>query len=728
MSQAEIRFLAGVGASRFATALGLLVLMSAPARFRAPAEANVSSNTVRIAACQARSRVIEYRLKRAEVLAPLDKNLSELEAIVDNAGVRKCDALVLPEDTPGLMNWLGMHESEENALLPQAVTRMLEHLGRAAARNRMYLVCCSDHLEADGGIYNTAFLLGRDGKEIGRYHKVCPVYHELLRKRGTSFPVFPTPDLGSIGMLICYDLVIPETARCLALQGADIIFFPTMGGGAIGDGDIGVQALRVRAVENFIWLVVAQRGKGAMIISPQGKIVAQAEGPDGLAIADIDPRSGREGGDALNSQRDMRARLFRERNPAAFGILTDPEPPVLRKVPIDLSPEEAYRIASRVLTVGEAEFNEARALARAGRTNDAVAAFAKLRGDYRDSWIDRSAQQHLAALQPAVGEATPRQGLAAQYPGDRGIEGDPRVLFAETFQTSSIADLAKRWSNVSNKDGKVLDFSADTPPGSAARRSLQMTAVLGANTGGHLYKRLDSGIEKLYARFYVKFAEDAGYTHHFVAVGGYNPPTGYPQGGAGERPRGDDHVYIGIEPNGDYGRIPPPGAWSFYTYWREMKISADGKYWGNAISPELPLRVPGGRWQCVEVFARLNSAPDVADGELALWLDGCQVMRVAKGVARGPWSGMGFKLPETGGEPFEGFRWRSSDALKLNFFWLLDYITENAIRQNHVSGPNPVHRVWFNNIVLATEYIGPIRPVSSERGSAKPNIGNPGQP
>ena len=57
-----------------------------------------------------------------------------------------------------------------------------------------------------------------------------------------------------------------------------------MGGAAIGDDDIGVQALRVRAAENFIWLVVAQRGSGAMIISPQGRIVAQADGADGLAV------------------------------------------------------------------------------------------------------------------------------------------------------------------------------------------------------------------------------------------------------------------------------------------------------------------------------------------------------------------------------------------------------------------------------------------------------------
>ena len=359
-----------------------------------------SSNTVtvRVAACQAKQRAIDFRHSPAEVLEQVDKNLGELKLIVDLAGGQKCDVLVLPEDTMGLLDWLGVHEEAERSVLREAVKRMLVRLGRAAARRNMYLVVCSDCVEADGFIYNTAFFLGRDGKEIGRYHKVCPVYHELLRKRGTSFPVFPTPDLGTVGMLICYDLVIPETARCEALEGADIIFFPTMGGAAIGDEEIGRQALRVRAVENFIWLVVAERGKGAMIISPQGRIVSEAQGPDGLAIADIDPLGGREGGDALNFQHDMRARLFRERNPAAFGILIDTKPPVLSKVPIGITEEQAYRIAARVLTIGQEEFNRAAALASQGRTNEAVAAYTKLRADYHDSWIDRVSAQRLADL------------------------------------------------------------------------------------------------------------------------------------------------------------------------------------------------------------------------------------------------------------------------------------------------------------------------------------------
>src|SRR5262249_26518966 len=148
----------------------------------------------------------------------------------------------------------------------------------------------------------------------------------------------------------------------------------------------------------------------------------------------------------------------------------------------------------------------------------------------------------------------------------------------------------------------------------------------------------------------------------------------------------------------DYGRYPPPGLWNFYAYWPEMKISADGRYWGNGLHPARPAPVPKDRWQCVEVMLKLNTAPDRRDGELALWLDGKLVAHFARGVRRGPWSGMGFDLLEAGGEPFEGFRWRTSTDLKVNFFWLLHYVTEDALRRNQVTNLPRSNRVWFDNI------------------------------
>ncbi len=358
--------------------------------------------TVRVAAAQPSNRTIDFRLEPAEVLARVDQSLDELEQIVHQAGAAGCDALALPEDTLGLLHWEAANPHRLDAVLPEAVRRMLDRLGRAAAEHRMNLVVCSDVVEPDGRSYNTAFLLGRDGREIGRYRKVNLPLGEQGRTRGDSFPVFPTPDLGSVGMLICYDMVFPEAARCLALQGADVIFHPTLGGAAFGDDDISLAAFRTRAAENLVYLVVAKRGQGSMIVSPRGKVLATADGPDALAIAEIDPSGGREGGDAFNTQIDLRGRLFRERVPGAYGLLTDPEPPVLAKVPSNVTREDAIRIMASVLTTGEQRFNEAAALAREGKTEEAIRLFEQLCEECPTSWIDRVGRERLKALRQSA--------------------------------------------------------------------------------------------------------------------------------------------------------------------------------------------------------------------------------------------------------------------------------------------------------------------------------------
>lgn len=354
---------------------------------------------MRVAAAQPRNRTIDWKIAEpAEVLRRMDGALGELEEIIRKAGAAGCDALAFPEDTLGLLKWEVAHPEKLRELLPAAVSRMLDRLGRAAAQHRMYLVVCSDTVEPDGVTHNTAFLLGRDGREIGRYHKVNLPLPEQARTRGKRFPVFRTPDLGAVGMLICYDMVFPETTRCLALAGADVVFVPTLGGAAVGDGDVSLAAFRTRAVDNYIYLVVAMRGGGSMIISPRGKVLATATGPDALAIADVDPFGGREGGDAFNTQQDVRGRIFRERVPEAYAILTDPNPPVLAKVPSNVTRDEAVRIFSTALTRGEDQFNEAEALARAGKTKEAIRLFERLCEECRTSWIDRVGRERLRAL------------------------------------------------------------------------------------------------------------------------------------------------------------------------------------------------------------------------------------------------------------------------------------------------------------------------------------------
>lgn len=353
---------------------------------------------MRVCAAQPQTPLVDWRTPAAEVPAAVEKTLDELERVVHRAGQSGCNALALPEDTLGLLHWEMGNPEAQAKVLTSAVGRMLERLGRAAAAHRMYLVCANDTAEPDGSFRNTAFLLGRDGKEIGRYHKVNLPVQESSRKRGTSFPVFETPDLGGVGMLICYDMVMPEATRSLALGGADIVFVPTMGGAAVGGGDISRAAFRVRAVDNFVYLVVAHRGRGSMVISPLGAVLAEAREPGGIAMADVDPFGGREAGDALNWQKDMRARLFRERNPAAYGVLTDPHPPVLRKLPETITVEEAVRVGAKTLTVGNERFAEAEALWKRGEKEAAIRAFEKLREEFPATWIDRQARNRLAKI------------------------------------------------------------------------------------------------------------------------------------------------------------------------------------------------------------------------------------------------------------------------------------------------------------------------------------------
>ena len=304
-------------------------------------------------------------------------------------------------------------------------------------------------------------------------------------------------------------------------------------------------------------------------------------------------------------------------------------------------------------------------------------------------------------------------GIAARHPGDMGIGRDPDVVFAENFEAESLDALKSRWTEM--KNAKIQSLSDDVPPGSAGKKSILFTHVGGQSEGGHLYKCLPQGYDRFFLRFYVKFDPDCGPIHHFVHLGGYNPPTRWAQGGAGTRPRGDERFTTGIEPYGDAWQ------WDFYSYWMAMRGSPPrGQTWGNCFLGDAKPRAERGKWTCAELMMKLNDVGDT-NGEQALWIDGKLAGHLGKGFPKGKWTfdrflpGQGgdairwndqkgdrerFRVAE-GGEPFEGFRWRRAEALKLNFLWLLVYITQSP--EGHVS------KIGFDDVVLARKYIGPLK-------------------
>ena len=334
-------------------------------------------------------------------------------------------------------------------------------------------------------------------------------------------------------------------------------------------------------------------------------------------------------------------------------------------------------------------------------------------------------------------------GIASKYPGDVGIGKDPSVIFTEDFEAETIAEVVKNWSwSRGDKDSRLSLDSIPGPTGSKGGKSLKMTILreMGEeNAGSDIIKIFDERNEQLFLRFYVKFAEDYGYNHHFTSLSGVVNPIPKPSGIHGQKPT--KHFSSTIDQfthnlNSPDQKFAPPGCWLFYSYWPEMNSwqNADGTpdgrpeaFYGNVFMPKDPVPAKRGEWQCVEIMIRVNSAPDKTDGAHAFWIDGELVGHwdpKEKNPVEGYWQCDRFILDPDNEktQPFPGMRWRTFEdrelfeKLKINRLRVQNYVSERSWKEaDNYAKEHPDFlinleeaTVWKDNFVVATEYIGPI--------------------
>jgi len=290
-------------------------------------------------------------------------------------------------------------------------------------------------------------------------------------------------------------------------------------------------------------------------------------------------------------------------------------------------------------------------------------------------------------------------GLAARYHGDAGIEKDPAVILVENFEAGELDP--KRWEEIRGADH--IHFTTDPENVNSGKYACEF--VCDQEVGDATAKTwFMPGYDTVFVRWYVKFAEDMGKTSHVFSspiAQRTNDRWGWTKGGgAGHRPV--DAFWTTFEPVRS-ADAPLPGVWHFYTYWPEMHSheTPEGKgetTWGNNFSPFEAQPVEKGRWVCMEVMLKSNT-PGKYDGEQAAWIDGKLVARFAPGVPRGYWlRDRFFNDPDR--EPFEGYNWRTRDDVKINCYSMGLYVSPGK-------GVAPVSRMWYDDVVLATEYIGP---------------------
>jgi deaminated glutathione amidase len=145
----------------------------------------------------------------------------------------------------------------------------------------------------EDGTHNTSLLISPLGEIVLRYSKVFVPYPFESSHRGKDFPVYEIPGVGRVGIMICADHAVPEVARNLAFEGAEIILNPTCQGPFIGGLRHLVPLSQVRAMENQCYLIVvnqaAPQGMGhSLACDPEGRILEELESEEAFAVVTID--------------------------------------------------------------------------------------------------------------------------------------------------------------------------------------------------------------------------------------------------------------------------------------------------------------------------------------------------------------------------------------------------------------------------------------------------------
>jgi N-carbamoylputrescine amidase len=160
-----------------------------------------------------------------------EKNLGHAAEMVRDAAARGAQVICLPE----LFRTQYFCQREDVALfdlaepVPGPTTNQLAEAARTA---KAVVIASVFERRAPGIYHNTAAVLDVDGSLKGIYRKMHipddPLYYEkfYFTPGDLGFRAFET-GFGKIGPLVCWDQWYPEAARLTALQGAQVLFYPT---------------------------------------------------------------------------------------------------------------------------------------------------------------------------------------------------------------------------------------------------------------------------------------------------------------------------------------------------------------------------------------------------------------------------------------------------------------------------------------------------------------------
>lgn len=254
-------------------------------------------------------------LQHSPTPAAIESSIARLSSACQQAAEQQADLLLVPE-----ASLTGYNISPESA---QAVA--VEREGKVTDRLRSLcqqsgIALAYGYIERDGDtLYNTAQIIDSSGEIIAHYRKTH-LWGDLDRslfEAGQSYSPL-TPFKGwNLGLLICYDIEFPESARHLALQGCELILAPT----ALMTPwtFVARHVTRVRAAENQLYFAYANYCDAentidyvghSCIVGPDGEDLARAESTPALLVSTLSKQAIAQAREALPYHSDRRPELY----------------------------------------------------------------------------------------------------------------------------------------------------------------------------------------------------------------------------------------------------------------------------------------------------------------------------------------------------------------------------------------------------------------------------------
>lgn len=266
-----------------------------------------------------------------------EDNISKADALVREAAKQGAQIILLQElfETPYFCQkeksdyYVYATELEENAAI--------KHFQQVAKELEVVLPI-SFYEKKNNARYNSLAVIDASGEVLGRYRKSHipdgPGYEEkfYFNPGDTGFKVWKTR-YAKIGVGVCWDQWYPEAARCMALMGAELLFYPTAIGSEPQDGSIDSKdhwqmCMLGHAAQNLVPVIASNRVGletdedssitfygSSFIAGPQGNKIAEANRTEEtVLVAEFDL-------DQLETQR-IEWGIFRDRRPDLYKIIT----------------------------------------------------------------------------------------------------------------------------------------------------------------------------------------------------------------------------------------------------------------------------------------------------------------------------------------------------------------------------------------------------------------------